>query len=75
MPVSIINKFICDQCGESAIQEPEVNQVSNYDHTTSITSESKLPKGWFMFRRLLLCPNHELKRITTIDGKEISDET
>jgi hypothetical protein len=67
MPVSIKSYLICDKCGESK----EINPICEFIMPGQMIIEEFIPEGWIEFRGLLLCPKHEIKRVTMIDGEEI----
>jgi len=66
MPIQIIHKFTCDMCPAQVELIPEIQQTR-----ATITGKSDYPENWYMFRDLLLCPEHEIKKVVFIDGKEV----
>jgi hypothetical protein len=62
--IEVKHTFICDICAE--------------EHKTTFTHYEggempnvQLPLKWSSFRGMTLCPKHEVKRVTLIDGREI----
>jgi hypothetical protein len=65
MPMQIIHKFTCDICFDRIEFRP-----FNFIPTEPMPIPS-IPIDWRMVDGLLVCPNHEVKSVVFIDGKEV----
>ena len=61
--INIVRRFICDKCGKS------VGQHLNITKLTDEQLPNYIPEGWRQIGDTLICPDHKVEAVVSIDGE------